>query len=1322
MIPTWVLAILAAVPAVCNAASTDVGGGLAFTRFASSLPSFLANESIPDAVKSKLRPKALKARTGGGGHDGGSGGSDWCDSNLDACAREPFHTPGPFTYLEDPTGRRYRGSAELIGSQWWPITAYGDSKGWSRLTLPFPIQIFEKRQSEIYVSVDGIVSFEPFCRLNTVPERGQQLPTYRLPKHTIAPLWQDYWIPPNVADFVTYGQVWIDNEHGAKVRVAAIDWFVHSVPFATPTDSATTWIEVFWREDRPSAVCISFGLLDSQSVKGVTAALATPDCPLAMSSYREGAGYGHGGYHSDLPPAQLGDINIDPDEFPNVAQHLQHFHVGTHPTGSTTGSAGYPEDGTRHLFVGPNGSHYYTSEVPGSTATYTGYNYIQAPDSSSAPHAFAGALRSATDPNFHGMGYFDAWPTYPSYPMNMNYPSQASKRYTMPPADAAAGAYARPFALTTGTQNTATPTPQSAQSAFPPPTQLSLPPPPSPAISSSTNSSKARSEQPFPPNRRFSYDDGHTANLHDRIRRTYEQFMQGYEGRDRYDAIPSEGYPIHDPEALRGRRPASGYYKSAGDYVVPAGTIPRVGTKTPSHADAGPSRRPATTAAIHQSRPPPSRHSSSESGDAEPAYRPSGRYDTPDYNNPPRPKATKSRPNSFSYNRNDPRAIESDPAFRAYNISIAQDASSTPFGEPRSSTGSLGAAGVRYGTPAAIVHQGDRYYRDTYGDSRGAAGGGAIVHSANSRQGRTYNYAQQRSQPINEPGYPYYQASEDRDFDEHRRRNRSRSRYRAQTPAPPEERPVSEDERIYRISVAKSRPSSPSPQRRAKSRKRRDSPSPGRFRSKSRMRSRSRPRPEIIQEKNRRNGSPTRAGTPGSARPKTPMPEGVTTLRDPEEALRLKEIDRELNRIERDRVEREKIERVERDRAERLERDRAERQERERLERLEQERLERERLEKQERDKLERQERERQAREIYERQERERFEKQERERFEKQERERLEKQERERLEKQERERLERQERERLERQERERSERQERERQERQERERFEKQERERFEKQERERFEKQERERLERQEKERLERQAREKLDKQERERLEKLEQERAEIRSRQQPRVEDAEEEPEPQLPERPRRHRHRSHHRDYESQSTSSDQGERDSKHAERKREKERDPDRKRDRESKRDRERERDRDRDRYRERERERERDRERESARDRAREESRPKAEPSKVVDPALANPMVENLNPKRERAGVQPGQVFIRPDLLCAMRALKLCVVEEDPSDDHAHNRLLRLDCGHGYHEDCLRSTTSSKERIPMYMVDLEADKLWCEKCRAYKGKKAGM
>ncbi|KAF3923199.1 hypothetical protein ABW20_dc0109719 [Dactylellina cionopaga] len=119
-------------------------------------------------------------------------------------------------------------------------------------------------------------------------------------------------------------------------------------------------------------------------------------------SYRDGAGYGHGGYHSDLPPTHLGDIPIDPDEFPAVAQHLQHLNIGSGSTGSSR-STGYPEDGARHLYVQPDGSHHYTNDVPGTIATYTGYNYIPAPEGATPAHPFAGALRSPVDASFHAI-------------------------------------------------------------------------------------------------------------------------------------------------------------------------------------------------------------------------------------------------------------------------------------------------------------------------------------------------------------------------------------------------------------------------------------------------------------------------------------------------------------------------------------------------------------------------------------------------------------------------------------------------------------------------------------------------------------------------------------------------------------------------------------------------------------------------------------------------------------------------------------------------------------------------------------------------------
>ncbi|EPS37277.1 hypothetical protein H072_9104 [Dactylellina haptotyla CBS 200.50] len=854
-----------------------------------------------------------------------------------------------------------------------------------------------------------------------------------------------------------------------------------------------------------------------------------------------------------MPPAQLGDISIDPDEFPAVAQHLQHLHIGSSHPSSSSGSTGYPEDVARHLYVGPNGNHYYTTDVPSSSAPYTGYGYIAAPESGSAPsHAFAGALRSPVESGFHGMGYFDsAWPVYPSYPMNpapspLAYSQPPPKRYAITSPGTPISTFTRQFP-----QNM-TPIPQSATSAFPPPTQLSLAPPPSPAVSSSS-SAKQRPEAPFPPpNRRFSYDDGTAAHLHNHIRKTYEQYMQDYEGRDARYEIGPDGYPIHD-ESNRGRRAGPNYYKPSGEYIVPAGTIPRTSTKTPSHGGDAGARRPGMATAVHQSRPPNSRHSSSESGDAEPPYR-AGGYDN-EYNGSGRPGPTKSRPNSFSYNQAD--------AHR-YRISVAPEAFGT---DPRGSTGSLGGStGSRFPTNAtAVVHQPDsnRYYhRDNYGDRNS---GSAIVHPSSSRPGgRAYNYVPQRSQPVNEPGYSYYQPPEERsEFDERRRRHRSKSRYRAHTPGPESsDRPsTSEDDgNVYRITVAKSRPSSPSPHRRAKSRRRRDSPSPDRYRSKSRMRSKSRARPEIIQARPPRVDSPSGAPTAGSSRPKTPVMGADTS--DPEKIHRLREIDRELDRMDRERAE---LEKMEREREVMMEMHRKQQEE----------------------------------------------------------------------------------------------------------------------------------------------------------------------DLLKKAQAGQEGAEKE------NGYRKHRQKSRHRGHDSRSTSNERSERDTDREERREERRREREREKEKEKEKDKEREREKDKsrgekerertrdrkDREREKEssREKQRDREAERLREKLREEAQSKPEPAKVTDPALANPMVENLNPRRERAGIQPGQVFIRPDLLCAMRFLKLCVAEEDPSDDHAHNQLLRLDCGHGYHEDCLRTNVSSRERIPMYQVDLEADKLWCERCRGYFGKKAG-
>ncbi|KAF3190604.1 hypothetical protein TWF788_008124 [Orbilia oligospora] len=72
-------------------------------------------------------------------------------------------------------------------------------------------------------------------------------------------------------------------------------------------------------------------------------------------------------------------------------------------------------------------------------------------------------------------------------------------------------------------------------------------------------------------------------------------------------------------------------------------------------------------------------------------------------------------------------------------------------------------------------------------------------------------------------------------------------------------------------------------------------------------------------------------------------------------------------------------------------------------------------------------------------------------------------------------------------------------------------------------------------------------------------------------------------------------------------------------------------------------------------------------------------------------------------------------PKLLCAMMPLRLCVVDDDADvyDTNTPAPLIRLGCGHRYHEDCLRSAISSRTRIDVNQVDLHTRKVWCERCR---------
>lgn len=185
----------------------------------------------------------------------------------------------------------------------------------------------------------------------------------------------------------------------------------------------------------------------------------------------------------------------------------------------------------------------------------------------------------------------------------------------------------------------------------------------------------------------------------------------------------------------------------------------------------------------------------------------------------------------------------------------------------------------------------------------------------------------------------------------------------------------------------------------------------------------------------------------------------------------------EAARLEREKKIREDMQKVETERREQEERNKRMRE----TQKLEEERLEKERFEREKRDREDRERREREDRERKEREDKERREREESERREREERDRREREEREKREREDRERREREDRERREREEKERKEREEKDRREREEKERKEREEREsreRKEKEERERKEKEDRERKEREDKERKMREEAEKLE----------------------------------------------------------------------------------------------------------------------------------------------------------------------------------------------------------------------------------------------------
>ena len=68
--------------------------------------------------------------------------------------------------------------------------------------------------------------------------------------------------------------------------------------------------------------------------------------------------------------------------------------------------------------------------------------------------------------------------------------------------------------------------------------------------------------------------------------------------------------------------------------------------------------------------------------------------------------------------------------------------------------------------------------------------------------------------------------------------------------------------------------------------------------------------------------------------------------------------------------------------------------------------------------------------------------------------------------------------------------------------------------------------------------------------------------------------------------------------------------------------------------------------------------------------------------------------------------------EMTCALEAIGLCFMEEE---GYGHHRLVRLDCGHGFHANCLYNSMKARGDA----ADLSAKSLWCERCRKYLGRK---
>lgn len=101
-------------------------------------------------------------------------------------------------------------------------------------------------------------------------------------------------------------------------------------------------------------------------------------------------------------------------------------------------------------------------------------------------------------------------------------------------------------------------------------------------------------------------------------------------------------------------------------------------------------------------------------------------------------------------------------------------------------------------------------------------------------------------------------------------------------------------------------------------------------------------------------------------------------------------------------------------------------------------------------------------------------------------------------------------------------------------------------------------------------------------------------------------------------------------------------------------------------------------------------------------------SEPTRSSGGYYTNPGLPSTRPSNSR-----GAPFRSTSSVCGLESLGLCMLDEDQL---GNTRLVRLECGHGYHPDCIWASMKAKGD----KQDMGSRQLWCERCRKYLARKS--